>query len=194
MNNDPGTFFSPENDYDPTKEASKYVLQGELDSITDLSIKKRRLNAFTVSRLIIELANSQAMGHIRTHATEWVGEAAKDKKNLKRIALIGGAALALVAARQVIGPNWDDKIHESLKHISESIKEKKTTFFMEAAAGAEGQSEETLERLELLQSSLESSSDRIDNEPSAGYLVAGFATVRRAVGRVPFLKDRNPDE
>ncbi len=78
MNDDPGMLNSPENDYDPAKEASKYVLQGEFDSVTDHLVKKRRLTAFSISRYITELATSEAMGHIRSQASEWVGEATKE--------------------------------------------------------------------------------------------------------------------
>lgn len=183
---------SPQNNYSAATEATKHVLMGELDTETR-SLASTMRAAFAMSRYLIELNDTQSMQHLRDQASEWFDDV-KGNKKLQYAAFFGGAAITLMAARLVIGDKYDDRVSESLKSITRSIKNKETTFEMECQDGSQGFDPIIAERLDALQESSEHSNNRHGRLHAPGALRMGAAIMRRAISRIPFSQDRNPDE
>ena len=99
-----------------------------------------------------------------------------------------------MATRFVIGDKYDDRVSESLRSITRSIKNRETTFEMECQDGSQGLDPVIVETLDCLQESSESSRDRDGHPHAPGALLMGSAIIRRAVSRLPFSEDRRPNE
>lgn len=155
-------------------ELEGFELLGEFDKSTLM-----RKTALAVRSHVIELRESAAMKYTKEHIPSWIGEAVTDKRNVRIAIAIGGAALAFMAARTVLGKDWDDKISRGLRSITESIEREETTPAIEQGLGALGQPPAAPQIFDELGSELST-----EGEPLApGAFGAGVAWVRRAFTR-----------
>lgn len=177
-------------DKDPiAAELEAYELLDQFDKKALVQAAMRK-TAFAVIGYATELRESQAMIYARENMATWLGEQVTDKRNVRVALGIGGAALALITARKLLGDNWDEKISNGLKAISASVKREETTISLEQDLGALGQSRAACELFDELGSELTLAGDK----PAPGALPTGVAMIRNAFSRAVFAFKEKPGE
>lgn len=175
---------APENRDDLSSELEGYELLDKFDRITLL-----RKTAFAVMSHANELRESNAMKYAQEHIPAWIGETVTDKRNVRVMLALGGAALAFMAIRKILDKeDWDEKISRGLQSITESIEREETTVAIEQDLGALGQPLAAQEIFEDIGSQMTIAGDAA----APGAFTTGVTWVRRALTRVVLPSRENP--
>lgn len=166
-----------------SSELEAYELLDTFDRITLL-----RKTAFAVISHTNELRESKAMKYAQEHIPAWIGETATDKRNIRIMLALGGATLAFVAIRKILDKDWDEKISDGLRSITESIERQETTIAIEQDLGALGQPSAAQELFENIGSQMTIAGDAA----APGAFATGVTWVRRALTRVVLPPHENP--
>lgn len=162
-------------------ELEAHELLDEFDKRAFIQAAMRK-TAFAVFSYVNDLRNSTALQYTRENMATWLGEKVTDKRNIRVTLAVGGAALALITARKLLGPDWDKKISSSIQNIAESIKRQETTFSIECELGTLGQTDTAKEIFDELGNEIPIAGE----QPCQGALPTGVAFIRNAFVKTVF--------